>query len=126
MLTVATSVSTSSLWSEVSGSFTSMPCTSAVVVRMKITSSTHARSSSGVMLMSAIGPPPLPGAFMSVRRRQRRLGQLAASAVRFAGAGREVVDHEGGLELRGEVAEIELERADLGGEHVVREERRDR
>lgn len=35
------------------GSSTLMPCTAAVVMMMKITSSTYARSSIGVMLMSS-------------------------------------------------------------------------
>ena len=39
-----------------SGSFSSMPCTMAVVVIIKITKSTQARSSSGVMLMSDTAP----------------------------------------------------------------------
>src|SRR5574341_681533 len=39
-----------------SGNLSSIPCTIAVVVMMKITSSTQAKSSSGVMLMSDTAP----------------------------------------------------------------------
>src|SRR5262249_51922163 len=110
--TVATSVGTSRLFSVLSGSLSSMLCTSAVVVRMKMISSTHARSRSGVMLISATGPLAF-GAFISVRGgRLARVHLAAAPRSGFGASGLDVVDHEGGLELGGEVAHVEVQRVD--------------
>src|SRR4051812_35679007 len=80
------------------GRFTLMPCTDAVVMMMKITSNTYARSSMGVMLMSSYG---LSSSCARMIRSSGRDGRRVGGALLFRQASHELVDEH--LHVRGDV-----------------------
>src|SRR5262249_34220867 len=136
-----------------SGNLSSIPCTIAVVVMMKITSSTQARSSNGVMLISETAlwpflenrliayspsvlqpaerlPPSVPGRlnggfrFLTVRTGPIVLDILAGR--RGAVLGLKEVGHEHRLDMGGKVIQFHREGFRLGHQKVVAKERGDR